>query len=353
MKKYPLARPGFTFLILFAFLASSCSLIKTSSLEKAVQYKNVKEVRRHLNEGADVNQKDENGQTPLHYAAESGYTEVAQTLIERGARVESRDNEGRSPLHLAAETGYTPMMDLLITKGARVHSQDKNGRVALHYAVLGTRNESALLLLSKGAAVDARDKKGWTPLYLASINDLPRMVELLVNKGANVNPKIGPSPLVGAVMDGHTQVVRVLLEKKVLVHGPPGAATTPLHLAAEKGYPDIVRLLLEKKATPNRKDAKGKTPLYYAIYNDRFHVIQELTDQGVNVDQKIPEGTLLHLAAERGNVGAASALVRKGAKLELQNSKGDKPLDVAINNRNQRIADLIVREAIKRREIGK
>ena len=154
-------------------------------------------------------------------------------------------------------------------------------------------------------------------------------------------------------MEGHTHVVRVLLENKVLVHGPSGAATTPLHMAAELGYPDIVRLLLEKKATPNRKDSKGNTPLYYAIYNDHFHVIQELTDKGVNVNQTIPEGTLLHLAAERGNVGAASALIRKGAKLELQNAKGKKPLDVAIHNRKQKVADLLVRETIKQVEIGK
>jgi cytohesin len=348
-------------LILLAFLASSCSLIKTSSLETAVQYKNIEEVRRHLNDGANPNQKDDKGQSSLHYAAQSGYTEVAQALIDRGAIVNSKDNEGRTPLHVAAESGHAPMIDLLVTQGAQVHSKDKNGRVALHYTVLGSTNdiflgsksEATLMLLSRGSKVDARDKKNWTPLYLACVNDLPRMVELLVNKGANVNPKTGPSPLVGAVTDGHTHVVRVLLEKKVLVHGPPGAATTPLHLAAERGYPDIVRLLLEKKATPNRKDSRGKTPLYYAIYNDRFHVIQELTDKGVNVDQKVPEGTLLHLAAERGHVGAASALIRKGAKLELQNAKGKRPLDVAINNRNRKVADLLVQETIDRREAGK
>ncbi|MEE8269903.1 MAG: ankyrin repeat domain-containing protein, partial [Nitrospinaceae bacterium] len=151
MKKFPLVQSGFTFLILFAFLASSCSLFKTSSLEKAVQYKNVKEVRRHLNEGADVNKKDDNGQTPLHHAAQSGRPEVAQTLIERGARVESRDNESRTPLHLASKIGFAPMIDLLITKGARVHSQDKSGRVALHYTILGSSSNVFLGIKSEAA----------------------------------------------------------------------------------------------------------------------------------------------------------------------------------------------------------
>ena len=91
MKKNSHIPSSCAFLILFAFLASSCSLIKASSLEKAVDYKNINEVRRHLNEGADANKPDKNGQTPLHHAAERGYTEVAQTLIERGARVDSKD----------------------------------------------------------------------------------------------------------------------------------------------------------------------------------------------------------------------------------------------------------------------
>lgn len=173
MKKFSLVPSGFTFLVLVAFLASSCSLLTTSSLDQAVQYKNINEVRRHLNEGANVNQKDENGQTALHYAAQRGYTEVARTLIERGAWVNPKDKEGRTPLIVASEIGYTPMIDLLIAKGANIHSQDKDGRFALHHAVLGAGSEAALLLISKGAKVDARDNKKWTPLYLASVNDQP------------------------------------------------------------------------------------------------------------------------------------------------------------------------------------
>jgi len=147
MKEFPLGQHGFSFLILFGFLASSCSLMSTSTLEQAVDYKNIKEVRRHLNEGANVNLKDKKGQTPLHHAAESGYTEGAQTLIERGARVNARDKAGRTPLHLAAEIGYTPTVDLLITKGARVNSKDINGRIPLHYAVIESRKEASRLLI--------------------------------------------------------------------------------------------------------------------------------------------------------------------------------------------------------------
>ena len=125
MKISPLAPSCFTFLIMFAFLSSSCSLVKTSSLESAVQFESIKEVQRHLNEGANANQKDTNGQTHLHHAAQSGNTQVAQALIGRGAILDSKDNEGRTPLHLAAEAGHASMIDLLVTQGGNVHSQEK------------------------------------------------------------------------------------------------------------------------------------------------------------------------------------------------------------------------------------
>ncbi len=354
MLKFPVVRFDFVFLILIGFLASSCSMMQAPTLEKAVGYGNTKDVRRHLNEGADVNKKNEQGQTPLHIAARNGSKNVAEVLIERGGEVDAKDNEGRTPLHLASENGHAPVIDLLITHKAQVNSRDKIGRTPLHHTALGVRgSNAALALISKKAGVDAQDKKGWTPLYLACLNNLPKMAELLINKGAKVNPTSGPTPLMGAVRDGHIRVVRVLLDNKAQVHGPATARQTPLHVAAEKGYLHIATLLMDHEASPNRKDSQRNTPLYYAIYNDRFHVIQELLDQGVNVNQKTREGTLLHLAAERGHAGAAGLLIQKGARLELKNSQGKKPLDVAINKGNRRVADLILRETFKQREIGK
>jgi len=245
------------------------------------------------------------------------------------------------------------MVDLLLTKGASVNSRDEQARTPLHYAAFGHGNDTPLILIAKGAAVDAMDKKAWTPLYLASLNNRPKMAELLINKGATVNPEKSPSPLMGAVRDGHTQVVKVLLDYKAQVHGPPKASKTPLHLAAEKGYTEIAELLIEHNASPNRKDATGSTPLYYATFNDHTQVMRILIDAKADVNQKIPEGTLLHLAAQRGSREASRLLLEHGAELEVKNAKGFRPLDVAINNGNQGIADMITREMISRREVGK
>jgi ankyrin repeat protein len=78
-----------------------------------------------------------------------------------------------------------------------------------------------------------------------------------------------------------------------------------------------------------------------------------LIDHGVNVNQKIREGTLLHLASERGQTAVVQILLANEAKLNIRNSKGKTALEVAMANGNQKAAYLITRETVKRREVGK
>ena len=353
MNKYSIHRFSFIFLLISGFLVSSCSILKTQSLETAVKYSNPKEVRRHLNEGEDPNKKNEAGETFLHQAAQVGHMEVAEILIERGAKVNATDNEGRTPLHHAAKGGHTKVTELLIAKQAKVDSRDNNGRTPLHHAALQFRPEVVEILLDKGAKVDARDKQGMTPLYVASLSNSNLVASRLISSGAEVNPAKGPFPLMGAAREGNLLVARILLENKAQVEGPPGAPKTPLHLAADKGILDMVRLLLEHGAKPDGRDRAGNTPLYYSTYRDHVRIMDELLRHDANVNQKVPEGTLLHIVAEKGFTRAASILIQKGAHLEKLNAKGKKPLDVAIHKGNRRVADLILHETINQREVDK
>jgi len=50
------------------------------------------------------------GLRPIHYAVWQRYTEAVRLLLVRGCDVNSTDDCGYSPLHLAAEHGYTEMM---------------------------------------------------------------------------------------------------------------------------------------------------------------------------------------------------------------------------------------------------
>lgn len=78
----------------------------------------LKEVIRLLNEGADINAKDNNGLTALIWASNNGYVEVVKVLLERGAEINVKDNCGWTALMLASVQDHTEVVKLLKAHGA-------------------------------------------------------------------------------------------------------------------------------------------------------------------------------------------------------------------------------------------
>lgn len=108
-------------------------------------------VRTLLNGGADVNIKDNRGQTPFWMAAAHGSADLVQMLLDRGADIGSRDNEGETPLMVAAENGHTSVVRTLLERGAHLNDKDAKGRTALQLAKESERAETVLLLSKAGA----------------------------------------------------------------------------------------------------------------------------------------------------------------------------------------------------------
>jgi hypothetical protein len=69
------------------------------------------EVKRLLDNGADVNSKDWNGRSPLSHATEYRQFHISQLLLERGSIVDTRDLAGRTPLSFAAESDCRAVLE--------------------------------------------------------------------------------------------------------------------------------------------------------------------------------------------------------------------------------------------------
>ena len=109
------------------------------------------------------------GVTPLHVAAETGVTEVVETLLRSGATVDAPTSDGFTPLHGAATLGRVEAVASLIAARADPSLTAGDGSSALHGAARNGHTETVALLLEKGSVVDVRDRSGgFTPLHDAA-----------------------------------------------------------------------------------------------------------------------------------------------------------------------------------------
>jgi len=238
------------------------------------------------------------GYTPLEYASDKGWVQVATFLLDHGAKVDGADGEGK-PLHIAVAGGHKTLAELLLSRGAAIDAATPDGWTALHAACYYQRKELASLLLDKGARPNALFQsnpdasgrtEGWgpavaaenpgypvepfpgTPLLMAVKDRDDALAVLLINHGADpnlyANARPGStdqrSPLLMALgWFGNESAAKLLLDHGAKVDFADNRGFTALD-AAVSGAPDLVPMLLDRglKQAPA---TDGWTPLMRSI----------------------------------------------------------------------------------------
>ena len=84
-----------------------------------------------------------------------------------GADLNQQDKFGRSPLHVAAAVDYADMVRFLVKNGADINIQTYGEeQMPIHYAAKNDACKSLKMLLGYGANIDSRDMKNRTPLQV-------------------------------------------------------------------------------------------------------------------------------------------------------------------------------------------
>ncbi|KAK7083473.1 acyl-CoA binding domain-containing protein 6 [Halocaridina rubra] len=78
--------------------------------------------------------RDENGMTVLHWAADRGYVDMTEVLLEKGFSVNIQDESGQTPLHYAASCGHLDLIKLLLSNGAHTTIVDSDGTLPVDCA---------------------------------------------------------------------------------------------------------------------------------------------------------------------------------------------------------------------------
>jgi ankyrin repeat protein len=176
------------------------------------QNKNV--VKKMINKQT-VKERDQHGNTPLHYAIESGDIGLVRLLIEQGADVNAVNKEGVTPLIKAAQFGQTEIVKFLHEHGADVNRANSKGETALFKAAEGNHIETVQYLLQAGADVNKKTNIGKTALMTAAEYGYDSLVSLLLRHGADVHVKdqTGNTALSLAQYWKHEQIIKQLKQK--------------------------------------------------------------------------------------------------------------------------------------------
>jgi ankyrin repeat protein len=118
-------------------------------------------------EGADVNLRDDEGGSPLHFAAQEGHVDAVQVLVEVGAELEAATAKGWTPLHSAADRGHVAVVKTLAELGADKEASGPDGGTPLHEAAYRGHVEVVTALVELGADIGALTDGGETPLQVS------------------------------------------------------------------------------------------------------------------------------------------------------------------------------------------
>ncbi|KAI0144132.1 hypothetical protein F4776DRAFT_661226 [Hypoxylon sp. NC0597] len=271
-----------------------------SAVHWAVRGGNRAVVQMLLDNGADIEAKDEMLSTPLFEAVYRNHEDVIRFLLENGADINARNGNGQTALQVAADRGYGTIVDLLLQKGAGPESMNEFCWGLLVWAIQREREDLVRLLLYRnGCNIKDGDENEYTALCSAAILGSKDRMRLLLEQGANVNATRGNSftallcSCVRSILDSeHEDIVRLLLSHGANTEAEDEYGRTILSLLV--GVPNterIVRILLSKGANIEARYKNGETPLLRAVYWGQVPMIRLLLEEGADVNARDNDGT--------------------------------------------------------------
>ena len=187
-----------------------------------------------------------------------------------------------------------------------------------------------------------------SPLYYATLCGIPSAMNyLIITRQQDPNQSHGSrgTPLQAAVVLGHTEIARFLLEHGADVNVRDKDNSTLLHEASGSGNIDVMQLLLSHRADVNVLDRRGDSPLHKASRYQRFDAMKLLVKEGADVDVRDKSNsTPLHEASGSGNIEVMQLLLSLRADVKAHDIWGDSALHKAARYQKVDAMELLVKE---------
>ena len=236
-----------------------------------------------LEQGVDVNIRQGDGATALHWAAHQDDRAMVERLLRAGADVRAANELGVTPLLLACTNGGVAVVEALLAGGADPNATAPGRETPLMVASWTGNPDVVRRLLDAGADVNAKEaSRQQTALMWAASERHAAVVRLLAEYGADVSARTavnapnrkpgmrvsgaaaaGLTALLFAARVGDVETARLLLDAGANVNDTADEGLSALGFATVRGHIPVALLLLERGANPNAADG-GYSPLHWA-----------------------------------------------------------------------------------------
>ncbi len=213
----------------------------------------------------DIEWRNENNETMLHYCSKKGYAQAVKWLIANGANIEALDDEEATPIFYSINSKDREVIYILIENKANVNHLNIYNRTVLQEAVLTASNKFIDILIQHTKNLNNCDTHGNNLIFDAIANGNPEIISKIARlETVDIN-KINE--------EKHT-----ILHKEVIL----------------KNH-ELAMQLLELGADPTIQDEKGKNFLFYAVSkgSENKDVIKKAVELGCDINTKSSENITL------------------------------------------------------------
>ncbi|MCH2228896.1 MAG: ankyrin repeat domain-containing protein [Crocinitomicaceae bacterium] len=284
-------------------------------LAEAFLMTNTEMITYILNEGADINYKDDQGNTLLHTSAKEANIKNAKMLVEQyNANIEAKNLHGVTPLMLAASSKNILVTNYLIAKGAEVNEIDGKGETALFYS-LGNRSlHNFTTLLNHGADPNIKSSNNTTLLLSAAKQNQVQAMNYLLDNNADI-----------------------------FAENDQKENAFPYVVTNQNRNFNLVDRFLDAGADINSRGTRYyKSLMFLAIDQENLERIKELHARGANIDPRDNEGN----RADVHDTEIIMYLIENGAEINALDDRHDSYMCIAVKENDLELAHYLISNEI-------
>lgn len=288
---------------------------KEELLSMAFLRSNTEIIRHLIDLNADVNYKDEKGNTLLHLSAEQANIDNVKMLVEEfNADIEAKNNLGETPLMFAATSKNILVIEYLVLSDINIDAINNKGESALFYSLENRSLNNFILLLNNGANPNLKSNTNTTLLIAAAKKNQIDAVNYLLDNNAKYD----------AVNDLKESAFEFIITNQ------------------NRNF-DLVDRFLDAGADINMRDKRyNKSLMFFAIEQENLKRIKALHERGSNIDPRDSKG----YRADVDDSKIIMYLIENGADINALDDRHDSYICVAVNENDLQLAHYLITKDI-------